>query len=44
MEKIVQTTKENMAHAKDATSHIDLDACQKAYDAMNPHKNGGKKE
>lgn len=44
MEKIVQTTKENVAHAKDATSHIDLDACQKAYDAMNPHKNGGKKE
>lgn len=42
--KIVATTQKNAAKLADRQTGIDLDACQSAYDAMNPHKNGGKKE
>ena len=42
--KIAEAAAKNANHTKDTASGIDLDACQAAYDAMNPHKNGGKKE
>lgn len=41
--KIVAATQKNAARLADKQPGIDLDACQSAYDAMNPHKNGGKK-
>lgn len=41
--KIAATTQKNAARLADKQTGIDLDACQSAYDAMNPHKNGGKK-
>lgn len=41
--KIAAATQKNAARLADKQSGIDLDACQSAYDAMNPHKNGGKK-
>lgn len=41
--KIVTATQKNAAILADKKPGIDLDACQSAYDAMNPHKNGGKK-
>ncbi|WP_313184878.1 DUF2213 domain-containing protein [Lacrimispora sp.] len=41
--KIAATTQKNAARLADKQPGIDLDACQSAYDAMNPHKNGGKK-
>lgn len=41
--KIAATTQKNAARLTDKQTGIDLDACQSAYDAMNPHKNGGKK-
>lgn len=42
--KIVQTTQKNAAKLTDQKPQMDLDACQAAYDAMNPHKqNGGTK-
>uniref|UniRef100_UPI0006CF206F hypothetical protein n=1 Tax=Clostridium sp. NkU-1 TaxID=1095009 RepID=UPI0006CF206F len=41
--KIAATTQKNAARLSDKQPGIDLDACQSAYDAMNPHKNGGKK-
>jgi len=41
--KIAATTQKNAARLADKKPGIDLDACQSAYDAMNPHKNGGKK-
>lgn len=41
--KIAAVTQKNAARLTDKQSGIDLDACQSAYDAMNPHKNGGKK-
>lgn len=40
--KIMQTTQKNAAVMADQKPGIDLDAYQAAYDAMNPHKNGGK--
>lgn len=41
--KIVAATQKNAAILADKKPGIDLDACQAAYDSMNPHKNGGKK-
>ena len=43
--KIAAATQKNAARLADKQTGIDLDACQSAYDAMNPHKNGngGKK-
>ena len=41
--KIAAATQKNAARLADKQPGIDLDACQSAYDAMNPHKNGGKK-
>jgi len=41
--KIAAVTQKNAARLADKKPGIDLDACQSAYDAMNPHKNGGKK-
>lgn len=41
--KIAAATQKNAARLADKKPGIDLDACQSAYDAMNPHKNGGKK-
>lgn len=42
--KIVQTTQKNAAKLTDQKPQMNLDACQAAYDAMNPHKqNGGTK-
>lgn len=42
--KIVQATKKNAAKLTDHKTQMDLDSCQLAYDAMNPHKqNGGAK-
>lgn len=41
--KIASATQKNAARMADKKPGIDLDACQSAYDAMNPHKNGGKK-
>ncbi len=41
--KIAAATQKNAARLTDKQTGIDLDACQSAYDAMNPHKNGGKK-
>lgn len=41
--KIAAVTQKNAAKLADKQPGIDLDACQSAYDAMNPHKNGGKK-
>lgn len=41
--RIAAATQKNAARLADKQSGIDLDACQSAYDAMNPHKNGGKK-
>lgn len=41
--KIAVATQKNAARLADKKPGIDLDACQSAYDAMNPHKNGGKK-
>lgn len=41
--KIAAATQKNAARLADNKPGIDLDACQSAYDAMNPHKNGGKK-
>lgn len=41
--KIAATTQKNAARLADKQPGIDLDACQAAYDSMNPHKNGGKK-
>ena len=41
--KIAAATQKNAAKLTDKQLGIDLDACQSAYDAMNPHKNGGKK-
>lgn len=42
--KIVQTTQKNAAKLADQKPQMNLDACQAAYDAMNPHKqNGGTK-
>ncbi|WP_333648024.1 DUF2213 domain-containing protein [Lacrimispora sp.] len=41
--KIAATTQKNAARLTDKQPGIDLDAYQSAYDAMNPHKNGGKK-
>lgn len=40
--KIAAATQKNAAALSDKETGIDLDACQSAYDAMNPHKNGGK--
>lgn len=40
--KIMQTAQRNAAKMADHKPGLDLDACQAAYDAMNPHKNGGK--
>lgn len=40
--KIMQVTQKNAATMTDKRQGLDLDACQSAYDAMNPHKNGGK--
>lgn len=43
--KIAQATQKNAAKLTDRKAQMDLDSCQAAYDAMNPHKqNGGKKE
>lgn len=42
--KIAATTQKNAARLTDKQTGIDLDACQSAYDAMNPHKNGGGKK
>ncbi|MFR3729164.1 DUF2213 domain-containing protein [Lacrimispora sp.] len=41
--RIAAATQKNAARLADKQPGIDLDACQSAYDAMNPHKNGGKK-
>jgi hypothetical protein len=41
--KIAAATQKNAARLADKQPGIDLDACQSAYDAMNPHKNGGNK-
>lgn len=41
--KIAAATQKNAARLADKQPGIDLEACQSAYDAMNPHKNGGKK-
>lgn len=41
--KIAAATQKNAARLTDKRPGIDLDACQGAYDSMNPHKNGGKK-
>lgn len=41
--KIAAVTQKNAARLADKQPGIDLDAYQSAYDAMNPHKNGGKK-
>lgn len=41
--KIAAATQKNAARLTDKQPGIDLDACQAAYDSMNPHKNGGKK-
>jgi hypothetical protein len=41
--KIAAATQKNATRLADKQPGIDLDACQSAYDAMNPHKNGGKK-
>ncbi|WP_313583336.1 DUF2213 domain-containing protein [Lacrimispora sp.] len=41
--KIAAATQKNASRLTDKQPGIDLDACQSAYDAMNPHKNGGKK-
>ena len=41
--KIAAVTQKNAVRLADKKPGIDLDACQSAYDAMNPHKNGGKK-
>ncbi|MGC6175386.1 DUF2213 domain-containing protein [Lacrimispora sp. 38-1] len=41
--KIAAATQKNAARLADKQPGIDLDACQSAYDAMNPHRNGGKK-
>lgn len=39
--KISETAKKNAVHAADKKQGIDFDACQAAYDSMNPHKNNG---
>lgn len=41
--KIAAATQKNAARLADQKSEIDLESCQSAYDAMNPHKNGGTK-
>lgn len=41
--KIAQTVQKNAAKLADQKPGIDLDVYQSAYDAMNPHKKGGKK-
>lgn len=42
--KIVQATTKNAAKMADHNPQMNLDSCQSAYDAMNPHKqNGGAK-
>lgn len=41
--KIAQTVQKNAAQAADKKPQVDLEAYQSAYDAMNPHKNGGTK-
>lgn len=41
--KIMQAARANAHKAADSTPGMDQDAIQAAYDAMNPHKMGGKK-
>lgn len=41
--KITAAAQKNAARLADQKPGIDLEAYQSAYDAMNPHKNGGKK-
>lgn len=41
--KIAQAAQKNAAKLADQKPAVDLDAYQSAYDAMNPHKNGGTK-
>ncbi len=41
--RIAQAAQKNAAQAADRKPQMDLEAYQSAYDAMNPHKNGGTK-
>lgn len=41
--KIINATQKNAQNATDHVGFVDLNDCQKAYDSMNPHKNGGEK-
>lgn len=41
--KIAQATQKNAAKMVDQKPQADLESYQAAYDAMNPHKNGGTK-
>ena len=41
--KIAQATQKNAAKMADQKPQADLESYQAAYDAMNPHKNGGTK-